>query len=430
MLLVHIPAFAACLVLQPSRNCHRLLSGKQRLIFILLRAGEPLENLIKYLLSVLLSVMLMNPVLARKGNARWVFGDLFPISLVPSIPCCFPSLLHSSHAVVSAHHCQQSSPFFVSKNRFKYAPDLLISPDSSLHPLLSCPSQTNSNSNPIFHRLRRPLRTRRQERMRRVSDQQNPRMFAHPRRQRITVDQLPIHQRGCFFYNGFANGIPPFEDFVHVLEFAGKGPRFISAVLVPVGEYPAAVGTVLDGAEEEVHVRTDPAVEGVAVGAEFGGSGIGDHVGVWEPAAFSQCMMTQRLRKGDIPSSPNSIPAALGLIFKPKDQLACFRADAISTDDNVGCCLPGTSSVLILLKSPDTTPALRKRTARIHRLTLSPSPNTIPALSPSSKYPSTLLPKLISIPNSSRAYSNTTWCSSPLCPLNTGASGFCSGVGW
>lgn len=93
--------------------------------------------------------------------------------------------------------------------------------------------------------------------------------------------------RVFFLYNGFADGIPPFEDFVHVFEFAGERPRLVDVVLVAVGQHPTAVRAVLDGAEQEVHVGTDPAVKGVAISAEFGGSGVGDHVGVWEPDAFS-----------------------------------------------------------------------------------------------------------------------------------------------
>jgi len=50
-----------------------------------------------------------------------------------------------------------------------------------------------------------------------------------------------------------------------------------------VGEDPAAVGTVFDGAEEEVHVWAYPAVESVAVVAEVGSFGVGDHVFVGEP---------------------------------------------------------------------------------------------------------------------------------------------------
>ncbi len=119
--------------------------------------------------------------------------------------------------------------------------------------------------------------------MRRIAKEANPSMGAHPRRQRVTIYEFPVHQRRCLFDNRFAHRIPAFEYLVDFFEFSGEGPGFFDVVLVGVSEDPAAVGAVLDGAEEEMHVWSDPAVEGVAVFAELTGSRVGDHVGVGEP---------------------------------------------------------------------------------------------------------------------------------------------------
>lgn len=54
-------------------------------------------------------------------------------------------------------------------------------------------------------------------------------------------------------------------------------------MLVSVCKDPAAVGAVLDGGEEEMHIRPDPAVEGVAVLAELLRARVLDHVGVGKP---------------------------------------------------------------------------------------------------------------------------------------------------
>lgn len=48
---------------------------------------------------------------------------------------------------------------------------------------------------------------------------------------------------------------------------------------------PAAVFAALDSREEEVHIRSDPALERVAVLAEFASPRVRHHVCVGEPCA-------------------------------------------------------------------------------------------------------------------------------------------------
>jgi hypothetical protein len=50
------------------------------------------------------------------------------------------------------------------------------------------------------------------------------------------------------------HGVPAFEHGFDVFEVAGEGPGFVNIVRIAVGEHPAAVCAVFDGAEEEVDV--------------------------------------------------------------------------------------------------------------------------------------------------------------------------------
>lgn len=162
-------------------------------------------------------------------------------------------------------------------------PDFLVRLERRLHTLFSPPAQTHGQRRAILHGLRRALRTGRQERVRRVAEQQDAAPLADPGGQRVAVDELPVDEGGRLFDNGAAQGVPAVEDGEHVVELAGKGPRLVNVVLVLVRQHPAAVGAVLDGREQKVHVGPDPAVEGVAVGAEVARAWVLDHVGVGEP---------------------------------------------------------------------------------------------------------------------------------------------------
>src|SRR6202012_997066 len=50
-----------------------------------------------------------------------------------------------------------------------------------------------------------------------------------------------------------------------------------------VCQHPAAVASVFDGGEQEMHVLSNPALESIAVVAEMRRARIGEHVGVGEP---------------------------------------------------------------------------------------------------------------------------------------------------
>lgn len=153
--------------------------------------------------------------------------------------------------------------------------------------------------------------------MRRVTQQRKPAPCTRPRRQRVSVDQLPVHQARRLFHDGLAHRVPPFQHLENILKLPGKGPRLLDVGFVFVRQDPAAVLAALDGAEQEMHVRPDPAVEGVAVLAEVLRARIGDHVFVGEPGA------------------PDGVAAALGLVVVAEHQLACFGADAVRAEYDV-----------------------------------------------------------------------------------------------
>src|SRR5262245_54151369 len=103
--------------------------------------------------------------------------------------------------------------------------------------------------------------------MRTIPEQQDPAVGAHPGRQRISVHELPVYEVavGRLVDDARAHRVPVLERLAHLTQLPRKTPRLLDVVLVRVRQYPAAVGAVLDGAEQEVHLRPDPTVERVTV---------------------------------------------------------------------------------------------------------------------------------------------------------------------
>ena len=89
--------------------------------------------------------------------------------------------------------------------------------------------------------------------------------------------------RGGLLNNCLTHWIPAFNDLVHVLHLARQRPGFFDVCVISVSHNPTAVPAILDCREEEVDIWSDPALEGVAVFAEFSCSLICHHFRVWEP---------------------------------------------------------------------------------------------------------------------------------------------------
>lgn len=93
-----------------------------------------------------------------------------------------------------------------------------------LHVLLARSPETDTERGTVLHRLRSPLGTRREEGMGRVPEEQDPALPAHPCRQRVSVDELPVHEGGGLLHDRPAGWVPSVEHFQDFVEFAGEGP--------------------------------------------------------------------------------------------------------------------------------------------------------------------------------------------------------------
>jgi len=245
-----------------------------------------------------LSIKSEDPVLSWELDTLRVSLDLFPICLMPHISRSLTSLLHGLYTVI---------------------PNPLMSLHSFRHAVFAPSPKAHSNSDTILDSLRSALRTRRQKRMRRVSQQQNPRARTHPRGQRVAIHQLPIDEAllGRLLDDARAHGVPGAHSLQRLAQAAGEAPALGDVVLVRVGQHPAAVGAVLERREQEVHVRADPAVEGVAVGAEVRRGRVRGH------------------RRAREPRPPHRVPRRFGLVVVAEHGFARFGAHAVCCDDHV-----------------------------------------------------------------------------------------------
>jgi hypothetical protein len=200
-----------------------------------------LNRLITRLLCMLLSIMTKHPILPRELNQRRILLHLLPIGVMPHIPRRLTRLLHRLYTLI---------------------PHILVSPQRATHILLPSLPQQHRKRHAILQRLRRTLRTRRQEGMRRISQEADATVAwggavsRYPVGQRVPVYEFPIDEF-CFGGLGHdvpAHGVPAVEDLFYVFEVAGERPGFVDVVGVAVREDPAAVCAVFDGAEEEVDV--------------------------------------------------------------------------------------------------------------------------------------------------------------------------------
>ena len=64
------------------------------------RLRNPLECLLEPFLSILLGIVLVDPILPRKGNALGVLGHLLPVCLVPPVARGLAGLLYNSNTFV------------------------------------------------------------------------------------------------------------------------------------------------------------------------------------------------------------------------------------------------------------------------------------------------------------------------------------------
>jgi len=211
-----------------------------------------------------LSIKSEDPILSWKLDTFRVLLNLFPIRFVPHISRSLTSLLHGLYTVI---------------------PNPLVSLHRFWHTTFASPPKTHRNRDTILDGLRRALRTRRQKRVRRIAQQQNPRARADPRGQRVAIHELPVDEAvlGGLGDDARAHRIPSAHSVQGLAQPAGQAPALGDVVGVRVRQHPAAVAAVLERREQEVHVRPDPPVEGVAVAAEVRRRRVGRHRVAREP---------------------------------------------------------------------------------------------------------------------------------------------------
>jgi hypothetical protein len=182
-----------------------------------------------------------DPILPRHLNKLGLRLDLLPIRIMPHISCGLARLLHLLDPLI---------------------PTILIRPQRAPHIRLASLPQHHRDRDAVFQRLRCALRARRQERVRGVAQQADAPVArsrpvpAHPVRERVAVDELPVHELlfGRLGDDARAHGVPGGEECFDFGELAGEAPAFVYVVLVAVGEDPAAVAAAFERAEEEVDV--------------------------------------------------------------------------------------------------------------------------------------------------------------------------------